>query len=91
MLVGNFGAEAARGILAIDDHQWHGPFESVQGIHFIRIVGRTPEIESSYGDVRSYLEGDWRLAESRKAIEQEIERLQESYEIVIKADLEVAQ
>ncbi len=45
MLVGILGADSARGILAIDDDQWHGPFESLQGIHFVRIFDRTPEIK----------------------------------------------
>ena len=83
LLVGTFGAEAARSILAIADDQWHGPVESVQGVHFVRITDRTPEVQSNYDDVKLYLEGSWTLAQSRKAIEQELERLQENYEIVI--------
>lgn len=86
MIVGNFGADAARVILDIDDDQWHGPIESVQGVHFVRITGRMPEYQSSYKEVKSYIEGYWTMAESRNLIEKEIERLQENYEIVIEAN-----
>ncbi|MGI9320774.1 MAG: peptidyl-prolyl cis-trans isomerase [Thiogranum sp.] len=86
MIVSNFGADAARVILAINHDQWHGPIESIQGIHFIRITARTPEYQSSYDEVKSYIEGYWTMAQSRKLIEQEIERLQENYEIVIEDD-----
>ncbi len=90
ILVGTFDADAARAILAIDDDQWHGPFESIHGIHFTRIVDRTPEIQASYEEVKRYLEGDWQMAQSRKAIEQEVELLRDSYEIVFEADREAA-
>jgi hypothetical protein len=91
MLVGSLGADAARGMLAIEDKQWQGPLESIHGVHFVRIVDRTPESQSNYAAVKSYLEGDWLMTESRRLIEQEIARLQADYEIVIEADPEAAQ
>lgn len=84
------GAEAARPIIALDDDQWHGPLESIHGAHFVRIVGREPAREANYEDVKSYLEGDWMMAQSRKAIEQEIQRLRDSYDIVIEGVGEAA-
>ena len=91
ILVGTFGAEVARGLLAIEDDQWHGPFESIHGIHFVRIIGHNPERQSRYEDVKSYLEDDWRMMQTRNIIEQDIERLQDSYEIVIEGEIEAAQ
>ena len=82
-LVGIFGAEAARAILAIEDDRWYGPLESPRGAHFVRIISRDPAQEASYESVKSYLEGEWTMAQSRKAIEQEIHRLRDSYEVVI--------
>ena len=82
-LVGTFGAEAARIILAIDDSRWHGPIKSIYGVHFVRITDREPAQQARYEDVKSYLEGDWLMAQSRKAIEQEMEKLSNNYEIVI--------
>ena len=83
VLVARFGAEGARGILAIDDEQWHGPFQSKQGLHFVRIYERSVEHPMSYGEIKSFLESEWLVEQSRKAIEVEMERIQENYEIVI--------
>ena len=43
--------QSASEILAIDDGQWHGPFESSQGIHFLRVVDLavTPEDDAEVG------------------------------------------
>ena len=82
-IAASFGAEAARAVLAIEDDQWHGPFESPRGVHFVRVVGREPAREAHYEDVRSYLEGDWMMFKSRQAIEQEVERLRDNYDVVI--------
>lgn len=82
-LVGAFGPDAARGILAIEDDQWHGPFESAQGTHFVRVINRTPESLPDYEAVKPYLKGQWVLAESRRLIEQELERLKDDYEVII--------
>lgn len=91
MLAGIFGADMARRILAIQDDQWHGPFESKQGIYFVRITDRTPAVQPDYEEVKSYLEAQWTMAESRKAIEQEVSRLRDNYEVLIKADSETAE
>jgi hypothetical protein len=78
-----FGAEVARAILEFEDDQWHGPFESPRGAHFVRVVSREPAQEGSFESAKSYVEGEWVLAQSRKAIEQEIERLLDDYEVII--------
>lgn len=82
-IAGSFGAEAARAILAIQDDQWHGPFESPQGVHFVRIVDREPPRTATYDDVKDYLQGEWMMVQSRKAIGQEIQRLRGNYDIII--------
>ena len=83
MLVGTLGADSARAILAIDDDDWHGPFESSRGTLFVRVAGRTPESQPSYEQVKSYIEGYWTMAASRRLIEQELGRLQQNYEVII--------
>ena len=90
-LVGTFGPDAARAILSIDDDQWHGPFESIHGKHFVRIVDWAAPIQARFDDVRDFLEGDWRMLRSRQAIEQEIEQLGDDYEVVIENYGEPAQ
>ncbi len=82
-IAGSFGAEVARAILELKDEQWHGPFESPRGVHFVRIVSREPAREASFENIRSYVEGEWMLAQSRKAVEQEIDRLRDDYDVII--------
>ena len=83
MLVATLGADSARAILVIDDDDWHGPFASSHGVHFVRVSDRTAESQSSYEQVKSYIEGYWMMAVSRRLIEQELGRLQQNYEVII--------
>lgn len=89
-LVSIFGPEAARGILAIKDDQWHGPFESNQGIHFVRITGHRPAAEADYEAVKSYIEAQWAVTESRKTIQREIDLIRGGYEVIIETGSESA-
>ena len=84
-LVGIFGPEAAGVIIDINDDQWHGPFESARGVHFVRILERTAELQASYESVRQYLQGDWLMEQSRQRIEAGVERLRDDYDIVIES------
>lgn len=85
-LIGTLGPDAARSILAINDDTWHGPFESPRGAHFVRITGRTPARDSRFEDVKNILAQDWAVAQSRKAVEKEVERVRGEYKIVIEAE-----
>ncbi|MEE8303062.1 MAG: peptidylprolyl isomerase [Candidatus Tectomicrobia bacterium] len=82
-LVGMLGPEAARPIVALQDNQWHGPFESIRGTHFVRIVERRPPREVSYEEVKAYLEQERMMAQSRNAIEKEVEKVRKDYDIVV--------
>ncbi len=82
-IVGVFGPDAARIILAIDDDQWHGPFESRLGANIVRITGHNSAIDPPFESVEQYLEGEWRLAKTRERVELEIEKLRDDYEIVV--------
>jgi hypothetical protein len=34
-LIGLFGSDGVRAIIAINDKQWHGPIHAARGVHFI--------------------------------------------------------
>lgn len=85
-IAGTFGANAAREIMDIGDEYWHGPFESARGVHFVRVVERFPAQQASFEDVERYLEGDWLMQQSRKAIREEVDRLRDGYEILLESD-----
>lgn len=90
-LMGYFGPELARDILAIDDEQWQGPFQSDlfetrKGLHFVRIAQRTPAEPATYEQLAPYLTGDWLMSRSREIIQAEVERLLQNYEVVFETD-----
>jgi hypothetical protein len=87
LIAGAYGPELGREILAIDDGDWHGPFETVQGVHYVRILGRTPELQAEFEAVKPYLQGDWMMDQSRSLIRQEVEKVSADYEVLIEAAL----
>lgn len=86
-IAGSFGPEAGSAVLAIDDDAWHGPFSSPLGVYFVRILGRQPEVAAEFDAVKSYLQGDWMMENSRALIRAEVERVAPDYEVVVEADL----
>lgn len=82
-LVGIFGSEATRAIVAIDDDQWHGPLASTRGTHFVRITGRTPIQKAGFDAVASYLASEWMIEQSRQRVAQEVSALRRIYDVVI--------
>lgn len=86
-IIGSFGPEAGKAILAIEDDAWHGPFEAVQGVHYVRILGRVPEARADFDAVRNYLQGDWMMERSRSLIRAEVERVAPDYEVLIEAEI----
>ena len=80
-----FGPDSTRSLLAIDDSEWHGPFESTLGIHFLRLVGHNPPVEPPYASVEPYLEGEWRMVEMEKRLSRALIALREEYEVIIES------
>jgi len=83
VLAARFGADGAGRMLAIDDSRWHGPFESRQGQHFVRVYERSTEHPMSYQQMQPFLGSEWRVAQARQAIEQALERIRPDYDVVI--------
>lgn len=82
-VVATFGREQASIILAIHDDWWHGPFNSPNGVHFLRIVERHPGTRPTFEDANHWLEQDWRLAQARLIVAREIVALQKNYRIEV--------
>jgi hypothetical protein len=77
------GADAARAALQLEDEQWHGPFASNRGEHYVRIRERQPPRPVAYEDVAFNLSGQWALAQSQVVIEEAIERFRQDYDVRI--------
>jgi len=82
-IVANFGREQAPAILSIRDDQWHGPFTSVNGVHFLRVAERHPGARPSFEAAQNWLSQEWRLNKSREIVEQEMTRMRENYRIEV--------
>jgi hypothetical protein len=87
LIASSFGPDVGKAILAIEDDGWHGPFESAQGVQYVRVLGYVPEAQAEFEAVRSYLQGDWMMDRSRSLIRAEVDRVAPDYEVVIEAEL----
>ena len=85
-LVPILGPKIAKQISALTDRQWHGPFESNNGTHFVRIVDQWAAENPRYEDVRPYIVGEWPIIQSQATIEQEVNKLREQYLIVVEEE-----
>lgn len=89
-LVRTFGADEARRILAIADRQWHGPFASSQGVHFLRVAERQPARQAAFARARKWIEADWRLTKQRSTLDRELAKIRQGYRVEIASSDEAA-
>jgi hypothetical protein len=62
--------------------EWHGPYRSARGVHFIRIDGRTPARPMSYLAAREQVKMDWLAASAKAPIDREVARIRDKYRVV---------
>ena len=86
-IAGAFGPETGKAILAIEDDAWHGPFESAQGVLYVRVLEQVPEAQADFEAVKNYLQGDWMMDRSRSLIRAEVERVGPDYDVRIEAEI----
>ena len=85
-LVALLGPETARAVLAIEDDDWHGPYKTRRGVHFVRVVERHSAEPLQYEEIAHFLQSDWQQAKARQAVEAESKQLRENYNIVIERE-----
>ena len=86
-----FGPDSGPAGLAIDDEQWHGPFISGNGAHFLRVRERHAARSPAFDDIRNWVENDWLLTMSRKSIDEALEEMSQNYIIDIETAVEAGQ
>ncbi len=82
-IVAAFGREQAPIILGIDDDQWHGPFTSPSGVHFLRVSERHPGMRPSYQAAQNWLEQEWLMAKGREILKRELAVMRENYRVEV--------
>jgi len=78
-----YGREQAPVILGIDDDQWHGPFMSPVGVHFLRVSERHPGMRPTYEAARKWLEDEWLMEKRREVLERELAVMRKNYRIEV--------
>jgi hypothetical protein len=78
-----FGREQAPTILGIDDTQWHGPFASPGGVHYLRVSKRHPGMRPTYDAVLNWIKQEWLMAKNREIVERELSVMRENYRIEV--------
>lgn len=81
--VATFGRDQAPGILGIDDDQRHGPFTSINGVHFMRVSERHAGIRPTYEAAKNWVEQEWLLVKNREIVERELAVMRENYRIEV--------
>jgi peptidyl-prolyl cis-trans isomerase C len=78
-----FGDEFAAALDKAPVGQWSGPVLSGFGLHLVKVERREAPPAPKLADLRQRLENDWRSAAVRKAEEDNLKALLESYDVVI--------
>jgi parvulin-like peptidyl-prolyl isomerase len=80
-LVRTFGADFADRVEALPTGPWHGPFESVQGVHLVRIVERHPPEPGVFENLETYLRQEWLMTRTRELQQERIAEIRAGYRI----------
>lgn len=80
-LVRTFGADFADRVEQLPVGTWHGPLESVRGIHLVRVTERhSPEV-ATFENVEPYLRQEWLMSRMRELQQEGIDEIRAGYRI----------
>lgn len=84
-----FGGKGAREILALDSssRDWQGPIVSEIGsAHFIKFTANNPPRVPNFDSAKDWIETQWYATESRRIMDEELQKLRQNYRIEVDAD-----
>lgn len=76
-----FGQQAAETLTAIGDQLWHGPVQSRQGVHFVRLTQIHPARPEEFERIKNYLAQEWTSVQHEQQINRAIKGLRVQYKI----------
>jgi peptidyl-prolyl cis-trans isomerase C len=82
MLRGMFGEALLDAARRVPIGQWHGPYPSPRGVHFIRVETRVPARPLPYPAAREQVRMDWQAAAAEAPVSREVARLRGKYRII---------
>ena len=80
-LARTFGSDFADRVEQMLAGTWHGPLESTQGIHLVRVTERHPPRVATFENVESYLRQDWVMSRTRELQQKGIDKIRAGYRI----------
>ncbi len=83
MIRGMFGQQFLKDLEDSQTGRWFGPIRSPRGWHFVRKTGVSAPQRISYADARSQVKQDYMLSGTRAALDKEIAKLKEKYDVEI--------
>jgi PPIC-type PPIASE domain len=82
MLRGLFGKSVLDAARTVPVGEWHGPYVSARGVHYIRVESRAPARAMTYLAAREQVKMDWLAASAGAPIAQELARVRDKYRVV---------
>lgn len=83
IILGWFGPKVGRQVLALEDGEWHGPFVSPQGGHFLRIAERIPSSRPDFAAAKNWIEAQWYFSQQREVLDEELAKIRKGYRIEV--------
>lgn len=78
-----FGKPFARSVFAMPLDAWHGPIESLRGIHYVRVTAEHEPELPPFEQMQSFLRTDYFLKKGRQSQIDKIDELRQNYEIIV--------
>lgn len=80
-LIGAYGTDFTATVEQLPLDTWSGPYESMRGVHLVRLVERHPPMVARFEDVESYLRQDWLVDKTRESQQARIDEIRDRYRI----------
>ena len=76
------GIEFAERAFALPHNEWHGPIESQQGVHFLRVTQKREPAPPNFDQMEEYLRQDWMFRKRRGIQTEKIAEMRKRYRVV---------
>lgn len=73
------GAALAKAVFALEPGTFSGPYESIRGLHLVRVTAFQPSAQAPFEAVESAVREDWHEANERDALAGQITELKKRY------------
>lgn len=78
-----FGKPFTERVFSLPLNTWHGPLESYQGIHYVRVFATHEAEVAPFEQLESYLRQDYLMTKMRESQQRKVDNLRENYDVII--------